>query len=360
MQMEIPILNTTDLLKSFQQVRKKTENLCAPLQPEDYVVQPVVDVSPPKWHLAHTTWFFETFLLSKFQPGYKLFHPDYNYLFNSYYENAGDRVLRTDRGNLTRPTVEDLYDYRKYVDHQVEQLLNEDYNVDAEMLRVMEIGLQHEQQHQELLITDIKYILGHNPIFPTYVQENTEQAVNDGAAMDFLDVPEDVYWIGHQGRGFCFDNELGAHQVFLPAFRMMNRLVSNEEYLEFIDAGGYRDFNYWLMEGWEWVKSGNIHAPLYWHNMDGNWVNYTLYGLKPLDPRAPVTHISFFEADAYARWRGMRLPTEFEWETACRIYRRSSVSSGKAGRYRWKPPIRITRRGTSDPTRSRCRAASWA
>ena len=321
--MEVPISSLNDILPRYQEVRQQSENLCQPLNPEDYVVQPIVDVSPPKWHLAHTTWFFETFLLARFKPGYRVFHPDYGYLFNSYYEHAGERVLRTDRGNLTRPGVDEIYAYRQHVDREMEDLLNSSYSPEDEIFRVLEIGLQHEQQHQELLITDIKYILGHNPVFPAYGSHNSSLSSNKQKAEAFLDVPQGIYNIGHEGTGFCFDNELAMHQVFLPPFRIMNRLVTNGEYLDFIEAGGYKDFSHWLMEGWEWVKAEDICTPLYWHKFNAQWYSYTLYGLEPLDINAPVTHISFYEADAYARWRGSRLPSEYEWETACKMYQPS-------------------------------------
>lgn len=318
--MDYPIASTTDTFQRYKQIRKQTKKLCEPLHEEDYVVQPVVDVSPPKWHLAHTTWFFETFILKKFKPGYTLYHVDYDYLFNSYYESVGDRVLRTDRGNLSRPGVEEIYAYRDYVDKQMDELSQDRSGLDNEFYRILEIGLQHEQQHQELLITDIKYILGHNPIFPAYHGKEQMPRVDFAGDTDFLEVSEGIYQIGYEGQEFCFDNELGVHQVFLPWYRIMNRLVTNEQYLKFVEAGGYRDFNYWLMEGWEWLKSENINSPLYWHKIKEQWYSYDLYGLRTLDLQAPVTHVSFYEADAYARWRGMRLPTEFEWETACKMY----------------------------------------
>lgn len=318
--MEIPVIGTTDILQRYRKVRKQSEELCRPLSQEDYVVQPVVDVSPPKWHLAHTTWFFETFLLHKFKADYKVFDEDFAYLFNSYYEAVGDRVLRTDRGNLTRPGVNEVYTYRKYVDEAMGNLLSGENSLNGEFHKLLEIGLQHEQQHQELLITDIKYILGHNPVFPAYFEKKSALHNEQGRIAGFLEVPDGIYHIGHQGAGFCFDNELGTHQVYLPAYKIMDRLVTNLEYLEFMQAGGYTDFHFWLMEGWDWVKAHKVRNPLYWHHLEDKWHSYNLRGLQPLDENAPVTHISFFEADAYARWKGMRLPTEFEWEAACKMY----------------------------------------
>ncbi|MCU0355483.1 MAG: DinB family protein, partial [Cytophagales bacterium] len=244
----------------FRQVRQRTAALCRNLQVEDYVVQPVVDVSPPKWHLGHTTWFFETFLLEPFAKNYRLFHPDFSYVFNSYYETVGKRVLRTDRGNLTRPTVAEVYEYRNYVDEQLTDLLNSLYNQDfakrEEFETLLTLGLNHEQQHQELLVTDIKYILGHNPLFPavsvlpeeTFLY-NTDATVNQPAV-----VTEGVYEIGYAGDGFCFDNELGRHKTYLQPVQLSHRLVTNGEYMEFMEAAGYQNFNHWLAEGWDWVK----------------------------------------------------------------------------------------------------------
>ena len=327
--MDTPVKNTIEVIQRYKKVRQQSEALCKPLAKEDYVVQPVVDVSPPKWHLAHTTWFFETFLLQKFKSDYAVFDQDYGYIFNSYYESEGDRVLRVDRGNLSRPDVDEVYAYRKYVDEAMENLTSGEYALNDEFHKVLEIGLQHEQQHQELLITDIKYILGHNPVFPGYFSEKSEWQTNQGRIADFLEIGEGAYQIGHQGQGFCFDNELGLHQVYLQAYKIMDRLVTNNEYLEFVTAGGYNDFRFWLMEGWEWVKTSEIQGPLYWHQVNGKWHGYNLHGLEPLDGDAPVTHMSFFEADAYARWRGMRLPSEFEWEIACKMHQPQMPDTAK-------------------------------
>ncbi|GJM29733.1 MAG: ergothioneine biosynthesis protein EgtB [Cyclobacteriaceae bacterium] len=325
--MESTIVNDIDIFQRYQQIRKQTEVICEPLNPEDYVVQPVEQVSPPKWHLAHTTWFFETFLLNNYKPGYQVFHADYNYLFNSYYESIGKRALRTDRGNITRPGVEEVKEYRRYVDEHLLNFLSES-SLSAECYKVLEIGIHHEQQHQELLVTDIKYILGHNPVFPAYFDKQPELSGNP-LPLEFLEVPEGIYRVGHQGTGFCFDNELSCHQIYLDAFRVMNRLITNSEFQEFISAGGYQKFQYWLMEGWEWVKSNDIKAPLYWHYINDDWHAYNLRGLESLDPNAPVTHISFYEADAFARWKGLRLPTEFEWEVACKMHQpEASTAAG--------------------------------
>ncbi len=301
------------LLEKYKEVRKRTEDICAPLQTEDYVVQPVADVSPPKWHIGHTTWFFETFLLKEHLNGYREYNPDYNYVFNSYYETVGARVIRTDRGNLSRPTVKDVYSYRKYVDEAMTTLLSN--NASDELKDIILLGFSHEEQHQELLCTDIKYILGHNPLFPAY-SHDADVLEKTTSTNDFVSIEGELYEIGYAGDGFCFDNELSKHKVYLQDYKIATELVSNGEYLEFLMAGGYKDFKYWHAEGWDWVKTNNIESPMYWHFIDGNWFNYTLQGLQPVDEKNILNHISFYEASAYAAWKGMRLPTEFEWEAA--------------------------------------------
>jgi ergothioneine biosynthesis protein EgtB len=302
------------LRESFIKVRNLTIELCEPLTDEDHVVQPTVDVSPPKWHLGHTTWFFENVVLKEFDPGYKLYHPDFNYIFNSYYESLGKRVLRTDRGNLSRPTVKEVLGYRKFVDTAMLEFFEKHQDVDENLHQLIEIGLHHEQQHQELLVTDIKYILGNNPLFPVYKEKNEGMPTNDKVRpVSYREVNEGVYTIGFQGDGFSYDNEHGVHKVFLHPFRYQDRLVTNGEYLQFIEDGGYRQFEFWLSEGWEWVKQG-IKAPLYWFEQEGKWYSYTLHGYQPVSLAEPVTHISFYEADAFAQWSGKRLLTEFEWE----------------------------------------------
>lgn len=301
--------------KRYLQIRQQTESICKPLIYEDYVVQPIIDVSPPKWHLAHTTWFFENFLLVPYLRGYNVCNKDYGFLFNSYYETVGARVLRTNRGNLTRPGVEEVYKYRAYVDRYMKELLCQ--TLDKVVLDIIEIGLQHEQQHQELLIYDIKYILGTNPVFPFYKDIENDVIDTEVGSASFMELPKGISTVGYQGEGFCFDNELGVHETYINPFRVMDRLVTNAEYLIFLKDGGYEKFNYWLAEGWDWVNQEKVTSPFHWYEIDGEWYQYELVGgLRKLNLSQPVCHVSYYEADAYARWIGKRLPTEHEWEVA--------------------------------------------
>nr|WP_276898684.1 ergothioneine biosynthesis protein EgtB [Pedobacter kyonggii] len=302
------------LVEKYLQIRKYSEQICEPLQTEDYVVQPIVDVSPPKWHLGHTTWFYETFILKSFSVNYQVYNDEYNFVFNSYYETVGNRVIRTDRGNLSRPSVNEIYQYRAYVDEAMVKFLAA--TLTDEVKELLILGFNHEQQHQELLLTDIKYILGNNPLFPTYSKNQKEVLTVSKIEPGFIRISEGIYEIGYDGAGFSFDNELNRHKVYLHDFSISKTLVSNAEFIEFIRAGGYENFNFWHAEGWDWVKSNNISAPMYWHLIDGKWFNYTLAGLLPIDLTAPLSHISYYEAYALASWKGMRLPTEFEWEIA--------------------------------------------
>lgn len=312
------------LTDQYLRVRAHSEAICRGLETEDYVVQPTADVSPPKWHLGHTTWFWETFVLMPNAPGYQIFHDDFSYVFNSYYETVGKRVLRTDRGNLSRPTVAGVYEYRAYVDEHMSRFLDET-DLQPDLHSLIELGLNHEQQHQELLISDIKYILGHNPLLPAIAMPMvTQRETRFLSAADGLPItiPEGIYTIGHQNQPgeivqpFHFDNEETAHKVYLNKTTLSGSLVTNGEYVAFIEAGGYGDFRHWLADGWAWVNANAIQAPLYWHRIEGTWWHYTFGGLTPVDPNAPVCHVSHYEADAYARWKGQRLPTEFEWEAA--------------------------------------------
>jgi ergothioneine biosynthesis protein EgtB len=305
---------TNKIISLFLETRKKTESICKPLEIEDYVVQPILDVSPPKWHLGHTTWFFEEFILKPHKPNYKLFHEDFAFVFNSYYESIGKRVIRSNRGNLSRPGVAKVYDYRHYVTFEIEELLESKITSEVEDLLI--IGIHHEKQHQELLITDIKYILGNNPLLPKFNDTFNENPIQD-SKQDWISINEGIYQIGHSGsKEFCYDNELGKHKVYLHKYEISNKLVTNKEFLEFIEQGGYKDFNFWHAEGWDWVLENKISQPMYWHQINGEWYQYTLQGLQKLNLEAPLSHISYFEAFAFAQWKGFRLPTEFEWEAA--------------------------------------------
>jgi len=315
----------TELKDQYRRVRNRSKEICSTLKTEDYVVQPIVDVSPPKWHLGHTSWFFESFILEPHFPDYQLFDPSYSFVFNSYYESFGARVIRTDRGNLSRPTVEEVYQYRKHVDAAMDELLSGAINEEVNMLTVL--GLNHEEQHQELLATDIKYILGHNPLFPEY-REISEPVHAEVASEEFIEIEEGLYDIGFSGEGFCFDNELGRHKVFLPGYKIAKGLVTNRQFLQFIDDEGYLQHQYWHAEGLDWVKKNHIRAPLYWHWMEGQWHYYKASGIQPLKLDEPVSHISYYEASAFAAWKGLRIPTEFEWEAA-------SSQIGWGDRWEW-------------------------
>jgi ergothioneine biosynthesis protein EgtB len=302
-----------NLLERFLIIRKQTESICNPLEIEDYVVQPKEFVSPPKWHLGHTTWFFETMILLPYFEDYKAFDANYNYIFNSYYETIGVRVIRTDRGNLSRPSVENIYKYRKFVDEAIQLFFQNE--IPAKVYELFELGLQHEQQHQELLVTDIKYILGNNPLFPSY-NENKKLEDTIPKTNKWISIDEGVYEIGFEGTAFCFDNELNRHKVYLNSYQISSELVTNKEYLEFINSGGYENFKYWHAEGWDWVQNSKGKAPMYWHFTENQWHTYTLNGLQLIEEQAPVTHINFYEAFAFASWSKKRLPTEAEWEVA--------------------------------------------
>lgn len=301
----------------YHEVRNQTVAICDPLQEEDYVVQPIVDVSPPKWHLGHTTWFFEAFILQQYMEDYQLYDPDFLYVFNSYYESKGDRVVRSNRGNLSRPGVAAVMAYRRHVDEAMNHLLNnlDDKNAGT-IYYLLELGINHEQQHQELLITDIKYILGNNPLLPVYKPASLPEKSQPVSSVKWLPFSSGVYEIGFRGDTFHYDNEVGAHQVYLHDFKIMDRPVTNREYLEFMQDGGYRNYDLWLADGLDYIREHGIEAPGYWHFTKGAWHYFTMQGLQQVDPDAPVTHISYYEADAYARWKGKRLPTEAEWEVA--------------------------------------------
>ena len=301
----------------FHQVRKFTDALCVGLEPEDCVVQSMPDVSPAKWHLAHTTWFFETFILKKFVPGYRAEIPEYAYLFNSYYNAAGDMHRRDLRGLISRPTVSEAQRYRESIDSHMDDLLS---NADEKLLDEIEpllvLGVHHEQQHQELLITDIKHVFAQNPLYPVFRQRNGDVAAKKITPIRFIDFEETVTAIGHDGNGFAYDNEGPRHQALVHAFSLATRPVTNGEFIAFIEDNVYRRPEFWLSLGWMTVNEQRWNAPLYWTKRDGAWWNFTLSGLRRVDQSEPVTHVSYFEADAYANWAGARLPTEFEWERA--------------------------------------------
>lgn len=306
-------MNHPNLHQRFNRVRTYTEDICKPLQTEDYVVQASAFASPAKWHLAHTTWFFEEFVLKTHVRNYQVYDSNFSFLFNSYYNNVGERVFRANRGTITRPNVTEVYDYRAYVNKHMLQFLSGTYTKDIE--EIVELGLHHEQQHQELLITDIKFMLGSNPIFPVY-QKGASLINSENTTLGFIKIEEGVYEIGHKGDEFCYDNELGVHKVFLNDFEISSALVTNKEYIEFIEDKGYSNFNLWLDAGWTWVTENTINSPLYWYKIDNEWFHFTLSGLQKVNPDAILTHVSFYEAAAFAEWKNMRLPTEFEWEVA--------------------------------------------
>jgi ergothioneine biosynthesis protein EgtB len=303
---------TRPVAERYAQVRSRTETLAAPLSPEDQVVQSMPDASPTKWHRAHTTWFFETFLLLPFLPGYNRVDESFAVLFNSYYVAAGPRHARPQRGILTRPSNAEVAAYRAAVDAAMAELLRDP---PAEALPLIELGLHHEEQHQELLLTDILHALSGNPLRPTYDAGWREPPSAVGAAQ-MLDGPEGVMEVGHAGADFAFDNETPRHPTYLARFRIADRLVRNGEWLAFMEAGGYREPLLWMSDGWSACQAEGWEAPLHWERRDGVWSQFGLGGLRPLDPLLPVRHISWYEADAFARWAGKRLPTEQEWEAA--------------------------------------------
>jgi len=307
-----------DLSAIYRDVRSHTEQLCAPLEIEDYIPQPVVDVSPPRWNIAHTTWFFEEMILKKHLTGYKVFDQDFGFLFNSYYNSVGDRIARDHRGDLSRPTVKKVFEYRRYVDEKMNELLTQSPpEGESQIIRdLVTLGMNHEQQHQELFLTDLKYTFSLNPLFPAYRKDFAIEERAESGAESFVELAEGIFDIGYDGDGFCFDNELARHKVYLNDLEIGSRLVSNVEFLEFIQDGGYRDHRLWHSDGWEWANQNKVDTPLYWHHRDGEWFHLTLGGLRPLPLDAPVCHVSYYEAAAFAEWREMRLPTEFEWEAA--------------------------------------------
>lgn len=297
----------------FRQIRAFSERIAAPLSAEDCAVQSMADASPTRWHLAHTTWFYETFLL-KTDSGYRPFDARFEYLFNSYYNAVGEQFPRHRRGQISRPGLEETIAYRRHVDERVLALLG-DCAIDPKMAAILEIGLNHEQQHQELMLTDLKHALAGNPLWPCY-QEQTRQDATVTGELSWLETEAGLVEVGHSGQEFCFDNETPRHKTYLQTHAIASRHVTNAEYLEFMRDGGYRRPELWLSLGWTAVQQEGWNAPLYWNECESGWHVFTLYGLQPVDGNEPVCHVSFFEADAFARWAGCRLPTEFEWEAA--------------------------------------------
>jgi len=305
-----------ELLERYRSVRTMTESLCEPLETEDYVIQSMPEASPTKWHLAHTSWFFETFVLEAGESAYRPIDARYRYLFNSYYYTVGAMHLRPERGLLSRPTVQEVYAYRRHVDEGMERFLqNADAGALARLSPVVTLGLNHCQQHQELLLTDLKHAFWKNPLLPAYRKELATTA-GEPVPLRWIPFGEGVRVIGHDGDGFAFDNESPRHRVFVAPFKMAHRLVTNSEYLSFVDAGGYERPELWLSDGWNTRIEENWDAPLYWLKGDQGWKQFTLGGVRNLDGGEPVCHVSYYEADAYARWAGARLPTEAEWEVA--------------------------------------------
>ncbi len=304
------------LILAYEQIRKDSELICVPLETEDYCIQTMPDVSPAKWHLAHTSWFFETFILIPLQKNYRCFHPVYDHLFNSYYLTHGRPFSRPARGLLSRPTVAGIYQYRAAVDEAMNTLITGISDTHWQQVeQLVMLGLNHEQQHQELMLTDIKHVFAQNPIRPHY-RELAVPAGQIPSDITWIAVEENLYEIGHNAKGFGYDNEFPRHKVLLQAFALASRPVTNAEYFEFIEDGSYQNPALWLSDGWASVQANAWHAPLYWEQRDNAWWHMTLGGMRPVDPGAPVCHVSQYEAAAYASWAGKRLPTEFEWEVS--------------------------------------------
>jgi len=314
-----PLRPSVRLRARYEAVRKMTESLARPLSPEDCQVQSMPDASPVKWHLAHTTWFFETFVLAPHAPGFAVFHPSFTYLFNSYYNAVGDRLPRPRRGLVTRPALDEVYRYRAATDRAMESYFESaGETLPAVMAAVIELGLNHEQQHQELILTDIKHALAQNPLRPVYREGVGTPSSAQVRPMNWSFDDGGIKWVGHDGQGFAFDNEIPRHRVFCAPFEFAHRVVTNEEYLAFMSDGGYERPELWLSDGWSAVNAQNWKAPLYWEKIDNAWWSNTLGGFRPVSEAEPICHVSYYEADAFARWAGARLPTESEWESAAR------------------------------------------
>ena len=307
--------NTQALRVRYQQVRHISEQICAPLEIEDYQIQSIVETSPPKWHLAHVTWFFETFLLKPHDKNYQVFHPQFELLFNSYYQTLGNFHPRAQRGLLSRPLVKEIYAYRQAIDDAMAKLFDKlEQYPDELVLFFIELGINHEQQHQELMCMDIKHNFFVNPLKPAYRKDLMILTASSIPAMQWHNQGAGMYEIGHNDASFAYDNESPRHPQYLPDFQLANRLVTNAEYLAFIESRGYQRVELWLSDGWQHIQQHDWQHPLYWQQQDNHWLEMTLAGMRKLDPHQPVCHISYYEADAYARWAGKRLPTEAEIE----------------------------------------------
>lgn len=320
-------MNADDVnIERYLRIRNQTQTICQPLELEDYVVQPSPQVSPPKWHLAHSTWFFEKFIANRYIDGYNPYSPIFEHLFNSYYKSCGKHWLQPQRGFLSRPTVKEVLNYRHHIDGLMQELLNQPHlSHDEHFKMLIEVGLHHEQQHQELLLMDIKYILAINPSYPSYCASPFKRIPE--SSLSWIDIEAGLYPIGASNNRFCYDNEKPQYSHYQHSSAIANRLVTNQEYQAFIEDKAYQNPLLWLSDGWDWVQASNKKAPLYWQNIDKQWHEYTLHGLAPIDKHAPVSHINYYEACAYAKWSGVRLPSEQELEIYLSQHRSNTQDS---------------------------------